>query len=262
VDLTPGEGFVEYVDVSPDGRWLYYAANIGDMERRHVWRVRTSGGKAEQLTKGDGVETMPVVPGGTHIAAMTSSTKQPLAVAVVDANGGTPRVLSPVPQSFPIAKQVVPTDVVIEAADGVKAHSQLFLPPDMKPGEKRPALLFIHGGSRRQMLLGYHYMYFYHMAYAVNQYFANKGYVVLSVNYRSGIGYGREFRTAEKVGRQGNSEYADVLAAGKYLRDRADVDPARVGVWGLSYGGILTAQALAGLGPGDRPARRRPARAC
>ena len=51
------------------------------------------------------------------------------------------------------------------------------------------------------MLLGYHYLYFYHMAYAINQYFANKGYVVISVNYRAGIGYGREFRMAPPVAR-------------------------------------------------------------
>jgi dipeptidyl aminopeptidase/acylaminoacyl peptidase len=69
--------------------------------------------------------------------------------------------------------------------------------------------------------------------------------VVLSVNYRAGIGYGRDFRMAENVGRNGSEEYRDILAAGLYLRDRADVDPERVGLWGLSYGGILTAQGLA-----------------
>jgi dipeptidyl aminopeptidase/acylaminoacyl peptidase len=95
------------------------------------------------------------------------------------------------------------------------------------------------------MLLGYHHRGFYHMAYAMNQYFASQGYVVMSVNYRSGIGYGREFRNAEGRGGQGNTEYRDILAAGKYLQTRGDVDASRVGLWGLSYGGILTAQGLA-----------------
>ena len=95
------------------------------------------------------------------------------------------------------------------------------------------------------MLLGYHYMHFYHMAYAMSQYFANKGYVALSVNYRSGIGYGTAFRDVEDYGRRGNSEYQDIYAAGKYLQSRPDVDPDRIGLWGLSYGGILTAQGLA-----------------
>jgi dipeptidyl aminopeptidase/acylaminoacyl peptidase len=95
------------------------------------------------------------------------------------------------------------------------------------------------------MLLGYHYMHFYHIAYAVNQWLASQGYVVLSVNYRSGIGYGKSFRTAPRTAAGGNSEYQDVLAAGKYLQGRADVDSKRIGIWGLSYGGLLTAQALA-----------------
>jgi dipeptidyl aminopeptidase/acylaminoacyl peptidase len=68
---------------------------------------------------------------------------------------------------------------------------------------------------------------------------------VLSVNYRGGVGYGRSFRTAPNTNSRGNSEYQDVLAAGKYLQSRPDVDPKRVGIWGLSYGGLLTAQALA-----------------
>jgi dipeptidyl aminopeptidase/acylaminoacyl peptidase len=68
---------------------------------------------------------------------------------------------------------------------------------------------------------------------------------VLSVNYRSGIGYGKSFRMAPNTNARGNSEYQDVVAGAKYLQWRPDVDPKRVGIWGLSYGGLLTAQALA-----------------
>ena len=141
--------------------------------------------------------------------------------------------------------QVVPQLVVTKAPDGLEIHNQLFLPKDLKPGEKRPAIVFVHGGPVRQMLLGYHYMHFYHVAYAVNQWLASRGYIVMSVNYRSGIGYGKSFRTAPNTGGRGNAEYQDVLAGGKYLQSRPDVDPNRVGIWGLSYGGVLTAQALA-----------------
>jgi dipeptidyl aminopeptidase/acylaminoacyl peptidase len=68
---------------------------------------------------------------------------------------------------------------------------------------------------------------------------------VLALNYRAGIGYGLEFREAEHYGATGASEYNDVLAAAEYLRGRADVDPARIGLWGGSYGGYLTALGLA-----------------
>ena len=69
--------------------------------------------------------------------------------------------------------------------------------------------------------------------------------MVLSVNYRMGIGYGHEFHHPEHAGPAGSSEYQDVKAAGEYLRALPQVDPARIGIWGGSYGGLLTALALA-----------------
>jgi dipeptidyl aminopeptidase/acylaminoacyl peptidase len=140
---------------------------------------------------------------------------------------------------------VQPQAVMLTAIDGMQIPAQLFLPPSLKPGERRPATIFFHGGSRRQMLLGFNYGEYYHNAYALNQYLANRGFVVLSVNYRSGIGYGMAFREAERYGAGGASEFNDVVGAGLYLRGRPDVDPARVGLWGGSYGGYLTAMGLA-----------------
>jgi N-acyl-D-aspartate/D-glutamate deacylase/dienelactone hydrolase len=95
------------------------------------------------------------------------------------------------------------------------------------------------------MMLGWHNMYYYHNAYGFNQYLASKGYAVLSVNYRLGIGYGRAFRQAKQGGGRGASEYQDVVAAAHYLRSRDDIDQSRVGLWGGSYGGYLTALGLA-----------------
>ena len=120
-------------------------------------------------------------------------------------------------------------------------HGQLFLPPGGAKGERHPAVVFFHGGSRRQMLLGWHYMYYYNNAYAMNQFLASRGFVVLTVNYRSGIGYGLNFREALDYGATGGSEYNDVQGAGLFLRARADVDSSRIGAWGGSYGGYLTA---------------------
>lgn len=245
--LTPGEGMVEMISLSADGRFLYYATNAGDIDRRHLWKVPTSGGEAVQVTSGEGIETYPaVLASGTRIALLSAGARQPQSVALVPATGGTPEVIFPrLGSEFPAADHVVPQTVVLTADDGVKFHNQLFLPKDLKPGERRPAIVFVHGGPQRQMLLGYHYRHFYHMAYAINQYLAHQGYIVLSVNFRSGIGYGKSFREAERRGARGNSEYQDVVAAGKYLQSRPDVDPKRIGIWGLSYGGLLTAQALA-----------------
>jgi len=245
--LTPGDGMVENISLSSDGRHLYYSTNAGDIDRRHVWKVPTSGGAAVQITTGKAIETYPAALGsGSRIALLSADTNRPQSVGVVAATGGDVKVIFPkLSAEFPAAAHVVPENVTLKAADGLQFNNQLFVPKDIRPGERRPAVIFVHGGPQRQMLLGYHYRHFYHLAYGVNQWLAAQGYVVMSVNYRSGIGYGRSFRTAANTGGRGNSEYQDVLAAGKYLQMRPDVDPERVGIWGLSYGGILTAQALA-----------------
>jgi dipeptidyl aminopeptidase/acylaminoacyl peptidase len=245
VMLTPGDGAVEQTAVSPDGRFLFYATNAGDIERRHVWKVPTAGGAAEPLTKGETIETYPAALASGRVAVLGGDARRPFGVGIVAAAGGAPKYIYPSLAQFPIDAEVVPQLVLTRAADGTEVHNQLFLPKDLKPGEKRPAIVFVHGGPVRQMLLGYHYMHFYHVAYAVNQWLASRGYVVMSINYRSGIGYGKSFRTAPNTGGRGNAEYQDVLAGGKYLQTRQDVDANRVGIWGLSYGGVLTAQALA-----------------
>jgi len=119
----------------------------------------------------------------------------------------------------------------------------LFTPKE-KAG-RGPALIFTHGGPSRQMLLGFHYMEYYHNAYAMNQYLASKGYTVLSVNYRLGVMYGRAFRQPPKSVWRGASEYQDVVAGAKFLQNLGNVDPQRIGLWGGSYGGFLTATGLA-----------------
>jgi dipeptidyl aminopeptidase/acylaminoacyl peptidase len=242
--LTPGEGEVEYVALAPGGREVLYNANIGDIDRRDLFRVPAAGGAVQALTSGPGIEWAPVaVQGG--LAFLRSDARVP-AHAVISVAGAAPRPLAPrsLPGDFPSAALVDPVAVEFPAADGMRIPAQLFLPPGIRPGERRPAVAFFHGGSRRQMLLGWHYMGYYHSTYALNQYLASRGYVVLSVNFRSGTGYGLEFREALRFGATGASELYDVMGAGLYLRGRPDVDPGRVGLWGGSYGGYLTAMGL------------------
>ena len=243
--LTPGAFEVEDIAPSADGAQLYFSSNQDDIDRRHVWRVSPAGGGAVALTKGTQLEWSPVPTSDGKLALLHADGKQPPRPAIVVS--GATRDLAPgaIPASFPAAALVEPQQVIFSSTDGVPIHGQLFLPRNLKSSDKRPAVIFFHGGSRRQMLLGWHYFYYYRNAYALNQYLVSRGFVVLSVNYRSGIGYGMEFREALHYGAQGASEFQDVLAAGLYLRSRADVDPQRIGLWGGSYGGFLTAMGLA-----------------
>jgi dipeptidyl aminopeptidase/acylaminoacyl peptidase len=254
--LTTTDGLIEdqtSVAISPDGKTFYYCTNASDIDRRHIWAVPVAGGTPVQITTGKGIETWPVpLASGKLLATQSADWKRPQSVGVWKLDGTSPQssqqYVYPTAaglKNFPTDLHVEPTAVTTTAADGTKVPNQLFLPKDLKPGEKRPAIIFVHGGPVRQMLLGYHYMHFYHWAYGINQWLATQGYVVLSVNYRSGIGYGRSFRTAPNTGGRGNAEYQDVVAGGKYLQSHPSVDPSRIGIWGLSYGGVLTAQALA-----------------
>jgi dipeptidyl aminopeptidase/acylaminoacyl peptidase len=213
--------------------------------------VNVSGGAPQRLIGGEGIEWNPVVlSDAERFVYLGSDAKHPAMPYVCNFPKGSlsslVNALAPEtwPKDFPADQLVVPQQVIIRAADGLEIHGQLFLPSGTKPGQRQPALVFMHGGPVRQMLLGWHYMYYYSNSYAMNQYLASCGYVVVSLNYRSGIGYGRAFREAPGRAGRGATEYQDVIAAGKYLQSRADVNPARVGLWGGSYGGYLTALGL------------------
>jgi dipeptidyl aminopeptidase/acylaminoacyl peptidase len=245
--LTPGNYIVEDVTVSPDRRELIFNSNENDIDRRHLWKESVAGNRPIALTGGDGIEWSPVVAKqGNIVILLHSDAKLPARPAVLEASGRI-HDLAPqaIPADFPARQMVAPQPVIVSAADGLRIHGQLFLPADDQDGKRHPAIVFLHGGSQRQMLLGWHYMDYYSNAYALNQYLVSRGYIVLSVNYRSGIGYGLDFREAVHYGATGGSEFNDVQGAGLYLRSRSDVDPNRIGVWGGSWGGYLTALALA-----------------
>ena len=246
--LTPGECEIEQWSFAPDKKTLLFNSNCNDIDRRHLWSVGIEGDHLFQWTKLRSVEWSPVaLSDGQTVAFIESGPTLPSlpVVTTMKEHGAANRALIPISDDFPADFLVEPQQVILHAADGVEVHGQLFVPRNTKPGEKHPALVFMHGGSMRQMLLGFHYMYYYSNAYAMNQYLASRGYVVLSVNYRSGIGYGRAFREAPGRAGRGATEYRDVVAAGKFLQARPDVDPTRVGLWGGSYGGYLTAMGLA-----------------
>jgi dipeptidyl aminopeptidase/acylaminoacyl peptidase len=278
--LTPGE--FEIDNVVSDGERVVYSSNQvvddkNDVDRKHLWSLSAASNPPIDLTKGTGIETNPALLADGSIAAMRGNEQVPLAPVLLGPNavvkqvkvllGGqestfgplsvecTPNVnrcqagvlLEPLAANFsenqfPFAR---PKMVVFPATDGLPIHGQLFLPKDAKPGAKLPTIVFFHGGSRRQMLLGFNPMQYYAQTYELNQYFVSRGYAVLSVNYRSGVGYGMEFRQAAHYGAFGGTEYLDVEGAVKYLKSRADIDTKRMGAWGGSYGGYLTALALA-----------------
>jgi dipeptidyl aminopeptidase/acylaminoacyl peptidase len=281
-ELTPGDYDVEDVELSADGGSVLFSANEhradpADEDRRHLWRVSVAGGAPRALTAGDGIEWSPVETGdGKVVLCLGSTATTPAAPyrlaagpgsgpgpgsgsasgpaaagAAAPAGNRVPLAPDLLPADFPAGELVVPRQVVFRSSDGLLVHGQLFLPRAAAPrggsggGDSLPALIFTHGGPVRQMLLGFHYMQYYHNAYAMNQYLASRGYAVLSVNYRLGIMYGRAFREAPNSAWRGSAEYGDVVAGAHFLQQLPRVDPHRIGLWGGSYGGLLTALGLA-----------------
>jgi len=243
--LTPGEFDVEDVSLSADGKQILFSSNQGDIDRRHLWRVSVSGGEPQTaLTQGETIEWTPVETGdGKSILCLGSTAITPALVYQV-ANGKRELVTkNALPKDFPTDQLVVPKQVIFKSEDGFTIHGQLFVPKGQsKPG---PALIYMHGGPPRQMLLGFNYLDYYHNAYAANQYLASLGFTVLSVNYRLGIMYGYDFRNPPNSVWRGASEYKDILAGAHYLQNLPTVDRHRIGLWGGSYGGFLTALGLA-----------------
>ena len=263
--LTPGTFEVEDATLSSDRRYLVYSSNQAsagtprltgqqwldspslDQDRRHLWRIDlTNPDKPVEITHGEGIETHPQVAANGAIAALVSDAHVPMHPAFIDYDGKITPVRTEVSATDYPTTLVTPHQVLFASVDGLHLHGQLFRKATPPPAHTaHPAILFFHGGPNRQMLLGYPSMDYYSNAYAMNQYLTAQGFIVLSVNYRCGIGYGLDFRECKNAGANGGTEYNDVLAAAKYLRTLPGVDPKRIGIWGGSYGGYLTALGLA-----------------
>lgn len=248
--LTPGNFMVEQIRLSHDRKWLVFAANAGrnasDIDRRHIVKVPADRARMEILTPGDGIEAYPVITGDNATIAFLSSTAQrPLLPAVMSADRGHFKLIGEnlIPARFPQSQLVTPKHVTFKAPDGQTVYGQLFEPKNAG-SRKRPAVVYVHGGPQRQMVLGWHFMDYYSIDYGLNQYLANLGFTVLSVNYRLGIGYGFKFQRALNAGALGASEYQDVKAAAEWLATQPNIDADKIGIYGGSYGGYLVALGL------------------
>lgn len=245
--LTSGEYMVEQIKLSPDRNRVLFSANKApneaDKDRRHIGSVDLKSKKLTWETSGEGIEAYPVALADKNLAYFSATAQRPHLVTVKEADQTRLLQTDLIPSDFPQQKLVTPKQVKFTAPDGTTVYGQLF-EKEGGPSQK-PGVVFVHGGPQRQMLLGWSYMDYYTNTYALNQYLAEMGFVVLSVNYRLGIGYGYEFHRPAYGYYQGAVEYQDILAGGEFLASLAQVDGDRIGIYGGSYGGYLTALALA-----------------
>lgn len=244
--LTKGNFEVDEVKLSLDKKQVIFNSNEKDIDLKHIWMANTEGSpKNTALTSGKTAEwNIQHSDDSKTLFYIRSDARTPSQVYMHNTSDGSIRQISDLPNYFPKNQLVEPEPLTLTSKDGSTFNSQVFYPKNVKKDKSHPAAIFVHGGSRRQMLLAYNSSWYYANAYHLCQYFASQGFVAMSINYRSGIGYGRDFREAQNYGASGNSEFQDLEAAGEWLKKNPSVSASKIGVWGGSYGGYMTAMAL------------------
>lgn len=226
----------------PDSKSFVYASNRKSRGERHLFRHYLDSDLDEEMVGLAGQNTMPKVSSKGKLAFVHCDIFKNMDLWVLEETGPT-QVTFSMPPVWTPENQYVPEEVSFKSAGDLTIYGYLMKPKDIPDGKKLPALVWVHGGPIRQMRPGWHPMRSYALFHGFNQYLVDRGYVVLSVNYRGGIGYGRDFREA-LFHRMGVDDVADICNAGLYLKSLPYVDPDNVGVWGLSYGGYMTLHCL------------------
>jgi len=251
VQLTDGEcddtgHAADSYSFSPDGTRVVYCSNRDtDLNQRRLWIVDLERGESTLLTPGPGTDSCASwSPDGRWIAYVHCGPYESADIWLVNPESGERRQVSrSMPESLTPEKITLPTHITYPSEDGLAVHADLFLPKGFDPNHRYPAVVWVHGGMARQMRYGWHPMRSYAVFYSFHQYLLHRGFVVLSVDYRGSIGYGRAYEEATYRS-MCQAELADVVAGATYLRSLPYIDPEAIAVYGLSYGGYLTLGAL------------------
>jgi dipeptidyl aminopeptidase/acylaminoacyl peptidase len=231
--LTPGlDRSVLSPALASDGPALEFA--VEDDGYQYPARVTLAGAPIERLGGPMVVHELAAAAG--HTAVLVSSDRSPVEVYALEA--GRLRPLSAHNQAlFAQLELGSVEDIAFRSRDGTEVHGQLVKPPGYVPGHRYPTILWIHGGPYGQddhslLLEGYG-------PPLERQLFATHGFVALAINYRGSTGRGAKFARSI-LADWGHKEVEDLLAGVDYAVGSGLADPARLGVGGWSYGGLLT----------------------
>ena len=232
---------------SPDSTKIaFHHSAAGNQMERFVDVATVATGVVEPIVTARGVNLDPLfAPDGRTLVYQRTDVENSLDLyAVAARTGAVPvRLSDSMPAGLNKADVVAPTFVSFPSRlDQAPVPSSLMLPKNLDRSKKHPAIVWIHGSGSDQNFLGWH-PGAYRMYYSVSQYLVQQGYIVLTPDYRGSSGYSRNWATGVHMG-LGVNDTADVAAGADYLKTLPYVDADRIGVWGLSYGGFLTLQAL------------------
>ena len=260
--ITDGGSEVKRHAWSADGRFLGWDQNPAQPGRRQLFVIETSDlpeGSPRQLTDARGTNVQPATatgfqlssehggfaPDGSRIVFQRTGPRAPADLFVVPTEGdGEPvRLTDSVPPSLDPALLTEGELIRFPARDGGQVPGYLFLPKDLDRSRAHPAIVWVHGDGIAQNYDGWHVRRDYAVYHSFHQFLISRGFIVLMPDYRGSVGYGRDFRQASYRD-VGGGDYQDVAAAGEYLGTLPFVDRDGIGIWGLSYGGFMTMQAL------------------
>lgn len=241
--LTSGSFEVSAPTLSGDGRWFYLRANVDAPYSYDLYRVPSAGGKLERITHFKAIDGFALSPDGKRLAVQHSSAYVPAQLAVVEVEGGAVRELTDTrtPQ-FKAIDWIAPQIVAVPSTH-TKApiYAKFYKARDFDAGKKHPIVIFVHGAGYLQNVHQGYPAYFREQMF--HNLLAEEGYVVLDMDYRASEGYGRDWRTA--IYRDmGRPELEDLIDGVHWLEKNAAGDPARVGIYGGSYGGFMSLMAM------------------
>jgi dipeptidyl aminopeptidase/acylaminoacyl peptidase len=241
--LTAGDWEIDDVQISPDERRFWLRTNEGSPFEYHFYHMPLEGGARVRVTGPAGVHHATPSPEGDRLAVVHSYANRPPELHVMDNRRGAPmtRVThSPTPewQSFP---WVDPEIVRFPARDGAAVPARIYRPADLGAESNGAAVIFVHGAGYLQNV--HRGWSSYYREYMFHHLLASQGFTVLDIDFRASRGYGRDWRTAI-YRHMGGKDLTDQVDGARYLARHEGVDPARVGIYGGSYGGFITLMAL------------------
>ena len=241
--ITHGTFEVSFPSWSSDSRSITFASTQGGPAERHIFRVSASGGSPLQLTREHGVNTMPMpsAAGGRLLFVHTDAHRLPdYWTIAADATSTPQQVTRSMGPALRADTWQTPRIVSFTSKDGLRIWAQLFVPAAHDGSRTYPAVVQVHEASamNQHVFLGPGPQKNHVGWYGWHQRLADRGYVVLNVDYRGSFGYGRDFRTADYLV-MGQDPLLDVVAGVEFLRTLGNVDPNRVAVVGLSAGGRM-----------------------
>lgn len=225
------------------GDYLYYSSTATGPSQRQFYRVKAdSSAQPEPISKLPGLHMATVSEDGVMTAEMRADMKNPFDLYVNDVR------VTHAPQAgfekLPWAQTRFLT--YPSARDKKPVAARLLLPPGYNPDDPkqkpRPAVIYVHGSGTATSVLEQWGSY-QELRFVFNNYLAAQGYVVLEMDYRGSTGYGREWHRGVYLDMAG-PDLDDVVGGVEYLKTLKNVDTTRVGIWGVSYGGFMTAAGL------------------